>query len=375
MLLADQNETGRGIMKRFLTDLGANVDVVSESSDLVRALRQARIDNRVVDVILIDHGLLMHDRFDWETIYQTKENLTSVILLLPTVNPKQLLSGTDRWLYQVITKPVRLHTLLNTIDSSLGKTILESSRRTKKFKRACHAVTLRILLVDDLVNNQKLASTILRKAGHLVSIANNGEECLEQLKENQFDIILMDIQMPGMDGFETTRLIRNGISCGPSGAQVPVVAVTAFAMQGDEEKCLAVGMNGYVRKPYRVTELLASLEPFQEGGGQCQEAIRETIELESNSDPKQMAAMSKVLREDGYEHLKFLRASLEKAKAEWSLKEIGWFNITSASAGEIRIKVRSIRLKGAVELERWDYAMEVYTELEQEWREFISKSL
>ncbi len=118
--------------------------------------------------------------------------------------------------------------------------------------------TVSILLVEDNPVNQKVAARILEKAGHTVTVAASGPAALEQHERKRFDVILMDLQMPGMDGFETTRLVRERESL--TGAATPILAVTAHAMKGDRERCLASGMDGYLSKPVRPAELLAAID-------------------------------------------------------------------------------------------------------------------
>jgi two-component system sensor histidine kinase/response regulator len=106
---------------------------------------------------------------------------------------------------------------------------------------------LRILLVEDNPINQKVAQRLLEKAGHNVTIANNGREALDYIGRQKFALVLMDVQMPEMDGLEATMAIRQYERA--SGEHVPIVALTAHAMNGDRERCLEAGMDGYVTKP------------------------------------------------------------------------------------------------------------------------------
>ena len=109
--------------------------------------------------------------------------------------------------------------------------------------------------------NQRLAQRLLQKHGHEVSIAADGRQAVEAAtQEALFDLILMDVQMPGMDGLEAARAIR-GLE-NPGRRSIPIIAVTAFAMKGDRERCLAAGMNGYVTKPIEPAELCATIERF-----------------------------------------------------------------------------------------------------------------
>lgn len=117
---------------------------------------------------------------------------------------------------------------------------------------------MKILLAEDNAVNRKLAITLLEKRGHTVIPTENGQEALVALEHENVDLILMDVQMPVMDGFEAIRAIRAKERC--TGAHIPIIALTAHAMKGDREKCLGVGADDYVPKPIRTPELLAALD-------------------------------------------------------------------------------------------------------------------
>ena len=117
---------------------------------------------------------------------------------------------------------------------------------------------LRILLVEDEYINRILAVTVLEREGWKVTVAGNGVQALELIDKKYFDLILMDIQMPELNGYEATRTIRKNED--HTGRHVPIIAMTAYAVKGDREKCLAVGMDGYVSKPIRPDQLHAEIE-------------------------------------------------------------------------------------------------------------------
>jgi two-component system sensor histidine kinase/response regulator len=120
---------------------------------------------------------------------------------------------------------------------------------------------LRILLAEDNVVNQKLVSKLLERRGHTVSIAANGRLAVQALSRECYDLILMDVQMPEMDGFEATAIIREKERA--SGQHIPIIALTANAMKGDSERCLNAGMDAYLSKPIRAQELIQAVESFQ----------------------------------------------------------------------------------------------------------------
>jgi CheY-like chemotaxis protein len=115
---------------------------------------------------------------------------------------------------------------------------------------------LRILLAEDNAVNQKVAVRMLEKEGHSVTVVANGREAVLAAERQTFDLILMDIQMPEMDGFDATRAIRKQED---GGKRTPIIALTAHAMAGDKERCLDAGMDGYVTKPIRVLDLMAEI--------------------------------------------------------------------------------------------------------------------
>ena len=127
-----------------------------------------------------------------------------------------------------------------------------------------HFKGLRILLAEDNSINQKVAAKTLEKQGFIVTLANNGKEALELIKASRFDVVLMDCQMPEMDGYETTRRIRALPSV--SVKNIPIIAMTANALRGDREACLNAGMSDYIAKPFRLPELLSALNHSLKSG-------------------------------------------------------------------------------------------------------------
>jgi CheY-like chemotaxis protein len=151
--------------------------------------------------------------------------------------------GVDSYLI----KPVKPSELLMAIRNTLGKVQTETARQAAPAANQLAGHSLRILVAEDNLVNQKLAMALLGKLGHRPTLAANGVEALDRWRGGQFDLIVMDMHMPEMDGFEATRCIRRQEQ--PSGAHIPIIAMTAHAMSGDRERCLDAGMNDYVSKP------------------------------------------------------------------------------------------------------------------------------
>jgi CheY-like chemotaxis protein len=129
---------------------------------------------------------------------------------------------------------------------------------------------LDVLIAEDNVVNQRLAMRLLEKRGHRVTVVNNGQEAVELLERSNFDLVLMDVQMPLLDGIAATMLIRQREK--ETGSHQPIVALTAYAVKGDQERCLAAGMDGYLPKPIRPEELDALLQTYVSGRADAQTA-------------------------------------------------------------------------------------------------------
>jgi CheY-like chemotaxis protein/HPt (histidine-containing phosphotransfer) domain-containing protein len=151
-------------------------------------------------------------------------------------------------------KPIKQSELLDAIMSALGA---QQEAAAYDLPPAFEARPLRFLLAEDNLVNQRVARTILEKQGHEVVVAQNGREALARAQTERFDVILMDVQMPEMDGLAATTAIRQ-FEAG-RGHRVPIIGVTAHAMKGDRERCLAAGMDAYVSKPIRPAVLFAAI--------------------------------------------------------------------------------------------------------------------
>ena len=161
-----------------------------------------------------------------------------------------------------LTKPVRQGELLDAILTALGTRAMrvDSPVLVTRHSLRENSNHLRILLVEDNNVNQVFALRLLQKAGHTVALAGNGREALTALDRELFDVVLMDVQMPEMDGFEATAAIREKEK--GSGNHLPIIAMTAHAMVGDKERCLAAGMDDYITKPIRRQELADVLKRY-----------------------------------------------------------------------------------------------------------------
>jgi CheY-like chemotaxis protein len=180
-------------------------------------------------------------------------------LILLTSLGYQSSANHDACFVAQITKPLRQSQLHEQIAVALGRRVLAAADTAVSRQPAPAAQPIRILLAEDNVVNQKVALTMLKKLGYSADAVANGREAIAALSAIDYDLVLMDCEMPEMDGFEATMHIRNG-DAGVLNATVPVVAMTANAMQGDRERCIAAGMNDYMAKPVQAQMLMATME-------------------------------------------------------------------------------------------------------------------
>jgi two-component system, sensor histidine kinase and response regulator len=141
-------------------------------------------------------------------------------------------------------------------------------------------VSLHVLLAEDNLTNQKLAGRLLEKRGHRVVLAGNGREALKLFEDGAFDLILMDVQMPEMDGLEAVAAIRHMEESQESRRRTPVIALTAHAMKGDRERCMAAGMDGYLTKPLRPAELDEILNKYSSNRREIPNASEAMVHVE-----------------------------------------------------------------------------------------------
>jgi two-component system, sensor histidine kinase and response regulator len=158
-------------------------------------------------------------------------------------------------LFDAIVKALRISIQRGSRSSLMAASAAEPRKSTKR--------ALKILLAEDNLVNQRLAVRLLTKEGHDVVVVTNGEQVLIALEQHSFDLLLMDVQMPEMDGFETTALIREKEQGTPR--RLPIIAMTAHALKGDRERCLAAGMDAYVSKPIRRQELFQAIDDVKRG--------------------------------------------------------------------------------------------------------------
>ena len=263
-LIVDDNATNRLILEEMLRNWGLIPICAASAKQALVHLRAAEQSNDPFSIVLADLHMPDTDGFMLAEAIRNEPKLARTLIMMLTSGDRQgdLTKSRQLGIAAYLVKPVKQSELFNALVATLGVNAPEDHPgRLPITPSASDLPPLRILLAEDSVPNQKLAVGLLTKWGHDVTVANNGKVALELWSnppdEKPFDVILMDVQMPEMDGFEATAAIREQERS--LGRHMPIVAMTAHAMKGDREQCLASGMDGYVAKPIRQHELVAVL--------------------------------------------------------------------------------------------------------------------
>jgi two-component system, sensor histidine kinase and response regulator len=262
VLAVDDNRTNRLLLREMLESWGLKPVMTQDGEEALKALEQAARDREPFTLVIVDANMPGMDGFALvETIKKNPALAASAVVMLTSAGrPGDGSRCREIGVSAYLTKPVSGPELLDAVQRVLadrptrgGKTELVTHHVLRETRTA-----LRVLVVDDNVVNRRVAVRLLEKHGHAVESAVSGKQALEMLADASFDLVLMDVQMPEMDGFEATRAIRARERS--SGAHVPIIAMTALAMEGDRERCTAAGMDDYVSKPISVKDLLIAIE-------------------------------------------------------------------------------------------------------------------
>ncbi|MBI4517748.1 MAG: PAS domain S-box protein [Deltaproteobacteria bacterium] len=267
VLVVDDNSTNRRILNEMLTHWQMRPTTVDGGVAALGCMMHAVATGRPFPLVLIDAHMPEMDGFELaDRIKRTPELAGATIMMLSSADlTGEAARCRELGMAAFLTKPIRQSELLDAILLALGSVTLASPGALLSSESPPPAArSLRFLLAEDNAVNQKLVVRLLEKRGHHVEVANNGKEALAAVELDAFDLVLMDVQMPELDGFEATAAIREREQT--TGRHVPIVAMTAHAMKGDEERCLQAGMDGYISKPIQVEKLVAVLARFVSTG-------------------------------------------------------------------------------------------------------------
>ena len=260
VLVVDDNRTNRDILERMLTAWGLEPTLTDGADAALKRLRLAAEEGSPFGIALVDYHMPDKDGYQLAEAIQLDASIPPLDLLLLSsgAHPGSVERARRLGFRALMLKPVNPSELLDQILTVTGLPAPERAAVDEPEPTPGGNAPARILVAEDNPVNQLLARRMLENRGHTVRVASTGNEAVALLQEDTFDVVLMDVQMPGLDGFEVTGMIRRGETGAPR--DLPVIAMTAHAMSGDRERCVAAGMDGYVAKPVRAAVLYQAVD-------------------------------------------------------------------------------------------------------------------
>jgi signal transduction histidine kinase/DNA-binding response OmpR family regulator len=318
VLVVDDNGVNRRVLHDLLVRWKMRPTVVEDGTAAMHAMVDANEDGHPFALVLIDANMPGMDGFEVARRIRDEAKLDATIMMLSSSGQfDESRKCREVGIATHLTKPVEQRELLAAIARVLAR---DAGQRAPLPSAMLPADVperrLRILLAEDNAVNQRLASSLLERRGHKVVIANNGREALDAMQRQSFDVVLMDVQMPEMGGFEATEAIR--VLERERGAHTPIVAMTAHAMKGDRERCLAAGMDEYLTKPLDAKQLSLFVEQMAAGRAPAPaddkpaSAIPLPVLARVGGDRELLAEISRLFVDDAPRHLHRIRQALDQ---------------------------------------------------------------
>lgn len=259
VLVVDDNATNRMILEEMLKGWGMLPVIVESGPQALDTLDQADQAGRSYDLVILDQmmpemdGFMVAERIRCKPCYGNPQ-----LIMISSAGDNVAARCRELGINRCLLKPVIETELYDVVCDALGKSHAEPDKQAQ----VASGARLKILLAEDGLVNQKVATGLLEKHGHEVTLAVNGLEAVQAFARHSFDVVLMDIHMPEMDGLEATTAIREQ-ELSINGSHVPIIALTAAAMKGDREKCIAAGMDGFLAKPIQQEQLFKTLAEIE----------------------------------------------------------------------------------------------------------------
>ena len=368
ILVVDDNASNRRILQEILTNWHMNPTLATSGAEALRMLAERHSRDPFALVLLDVHmpdmdGFAVAERIASDKVL----GATKVMLLTSAGLPGDIARCRELGIAGYLTKPIKQSELFDSIVTALAEPAGDRDPSHDVARQIEPSPqSLRILLAEDNPVNQVLATRILEKLGHHVQIVDNGKAAFERTVAEEFDLIVMDVQMPVMDGLEATTAIRETES--KTGKHVPILAMTAHAMKGDRERCLSAGMDGYVSKPIRVEELKQAIADLEKAAApevsnvRSEEAGLDAIgSLESllegvMGDRVLLAEMAELWLKDSEAQVNLISLGIEQSdslviqRAAHAIKgSVGTFQAAAAyeAAKELEVVAKSANLDAA----------------------------
>ena len=297
VLIVDDNRNNRFILREYLNSWGCHIVEATKAAEALRTLDALHQRGETPDLVLSDYLMPEMNGFDLIRQIRSREAFRNIpcIILTSSGNRGDGKNCRDLGVQGYLTKPVRrdelyhaIEDILSSPDDVAGKTGKLVTQHTIKEKHKGHVV---ILLAEDYPTNQEIAMSHLHSVGYIVDLAENGRQALHAFMERPYDLILMDIQMPVMDGYEATMEIRRREAETPGGKRVPIIAMTAHAIREYIDQCMESGMDDYISKPVRRMDLLAVVDKWTSQTATVKNGRTDPPPMERDKDSEEKVVM------------------------------------------------------------------------------------
>jgi PAS domain S-box-containing protein len=292
ILVVDDNATSRSIFQEMLESFSFEVSAVASGEEGIAELEAANED-KPFELVIMDWQMPGMNGIEASKRIKNHKSLSKIppIILVTAYGREEIMQQAEEvGLEGFLLKPVSASMLFDTIMQAFGEAVPETSRVAKRHEQEAEALEhiqgANVLLVEDNEINQQVAREILEGAGLNVALANDGREAVNAVKESNYDVVLMDVQMPVMDGYAATHEIRKDKHY----KDLPIIAMTAHAMAGDEGKSLQAGMNGHVTKPIDPDQLFAALQKWIKPSEKRVQVQQPEVSFEQSESDKAVTA-------------------------------------------------------------------------------------
>ena len=287
VLVVDDNSTNRKILEEMIANWRMKPVAAANGPAAMEALQQAHKNGTPFRLVLLDGHMPGMDGFEVAARVKQDPQLhgAEVILLTSAGRSEDVARAKTVGVAAALSKPVKQSELWDAIVTALnvpGRQKARAPASAAASRRAKARQPLRVLLAEDNPVNQEVALRLLERRGHSVIVAENGKQALTAIERHKFDLVLMDVQMPEMGGLEATQLIREKEKS--TGEHLPILAMTAHAMQGDRERCIAAGMDGYLAKPIDPKSFLQTVEGISQRAAQSETTAKATSSRDASGD-------------------------------------------------------------------------------------------
>lgn len=395
-LVVDDNPTNLSILRTYLDSWGCRPTEAQSGAEALARLQDALSRREPYSLLITDQRMEGMDGFTLCRRVREVEKLRELPILLLT-SMGSLGDGKlclEIGIQGYLTKPVRREELHKAIQAVLGLARLPAAERGNRLISR-HALaedygvgkSVQVLLVEDYPTNQKVILSFLQTSSYHVDLAENGRAAVEAFRRKVYDIVLMDVQMPELDGYEATRLIRALERESASGRRVPIIALTAHATREDQNKCVAAGMDDFLSKPIRRTVLLETVDSWVDGRGPLPEKsvgperrLMETdppIDLERarreflQDEPLLRQLLADFLG-DAKGRVADIREAVTRGEAEKAAREAHTLKGAAANLAVDRLSALAREVEAAAQAGLWEECLGAIAHLEREMERLAS---